>query len=208
LSFFGLRSWSRKPHFSWPRKPHFSRPRKPHFSRPRKPAVGRVKRTNKKAACVIHSTCSWLLELGTALQRCLAPWPGRIQIQAPSPAGCLGSSCSETAFQLAQGPGDLLLVLVRTGQHTRTVRWSYNLIRRCGVSMPATAGDRLCVSSSRSVAVWAACPVGRPYTDQHGDLHRTAGPLLRGGLIFNRAPALPRRALCLFRSIAEVVGGG
>jgi hypothetical protein len=35
------------------------------------------------------------------------------------------------------------------------------------VSMPATAGNRLCVSSSRSVAVWAACPVGRPYTDQH-----------------------------------------
>jgi hypothetical protein len=33
--------------------------------------------------------------------------------------------------------------------------------------MLATAGNRLCVSSSRSVAVWAACPVGRPYTDQH-----------------------------------------
>jgi hypothetical protein len=35
------------------------------------------------------------------------------------------------------------------------------------VSMLATAGNRLCVSSSRSVAVWAACPVGRPYKAQH-----------------------------------------
>jgi hypothetical protein len=32
------------------------------------------------------------------------------------------------------------------------------------VSMPATASNRLCVSSSRSVAAWTVCPVGRPYT--------------------------------------------
>jgi hypothetical protein len=41
--------------------------------------------------------------------------------------------------------------------------------------MPATAGNRLCVSSSRSVAVWAACPVGRPYTDQHTPAHPGPG---------------------------------
>jgi hypothetical protein len=43
------------------------------------------------------------------------------------------------------------------------------------VFMPATAGNRLCVSSSRSVAVWAACPVGRPFTGQHP----AGGPLVR-----------------------------